>query len=174
MFLRQSEEIFIMLHKAAIAGLAIDSSQKSPYIILKTEDGDDIVPIWIGQLEATSIAYALSDIKFDRPLTHDLFKNFMNLLDIYVSQVDICDLKDNTYFGEIHFISKENTFTMDARPSDAIAMAIRFNAPIYVDDKVISEASVGKAEALDKTKDGEKWAEYLKKLNPEDFGKYKV
>ena len=99
-----------MLHKAIIAGLAIEPSQNSPVIILKTEEGEQIVPIWIGQLEATSIAYALSDVKFDRPLTHDLFKNFMGLLDIYVSQVDICDLKDNTYFGEIHFITKENTF----------------------------------------------------------------
>ena len=163
-----------MLHKATIAGLAIEPTQNSPVIILKTEDKEDIVPIWIGQLEATSIAYALNDVKFDRPLTHDLFKNFMGLLDIYVSQVDICDLKDNTYFGEIHFISKDNTFTIDARPSDAIAMAIRFKAPIYVDDKVIKETSVGNAEALDKSKDGEKWAEYLNQLNPEDFGKYKV
>lgn len=163
-----------MLHKASIAGLAIEPTQNSPVIILKTEDSEDIVPIWIGQLEATSIAYALNDVKFERPLTHDLFKNFMGLLDIYVSQVDICDLRDNTYFGEIHFISKDNTFTIDARPSDAIAMAIRFKAPIYVDDKVINETSVGNAEALDKSKDGEKWAEYLKQLNPEDFGKYKV
>jgi bifunctional DNase/RNase len=163
-----------MLHKAKIEALAIEPSQKAPVIILKTEEGENIIPIWIGQLEATSIAYALSDIKFDRPLTHDLFKNFLGLLDIYVSQVDICDLKDNTYFGEIHFISKDNTFSMDARPSDAIAMAIRFNAPIYVDDKVISESSVGKAEALVKTKDGEIWADYLKNLSPDDFGKYKV
>ena len=163
-----------MLHKATIAGLAIEPTQNSPVIILKTEDSEEIVPIWIGQLEATSIAYALNDVKFDRPLTHDLFKNFMGLLDIYISQVDICDLRDNTYFGEIHFISKENTFTIDARPSDAIAMAIRFKAPIYVDDKVIKETSVGNAEALDKSKDGEKWAEYLNQLNPEDFGKYKV
>lgn len=159
-----------MLHKASIAGLAIDPSQNTPIVILKTEEGDQVVPIWIGLPEATSIASALNDIKYDRPMTHDLFKNFMELLDIYISRVDVCEIKDNTYYAEIHFIGKENTFRMDARPSDAIAMAIRFKAPIYVDDKVISNANIENAKILDKSEDGEKWADYLNKLDPEDFG----
>ena len=164
-----------MLHKAIIANMAIDPEQNQPVVILQTEENEKLVPIWIGLLEATSIISALNDVKYDRPMTHDLFKNFMGLLDIYISQVDICEIKDTTYYAEIHFIGKENTFTMDARPSDAIAMAIRFKAPIYVDDKVIKDAtSSEKVKVLDKSEDGEKWAEYLKKLDPEDFGKYKV
>lgn len=172
-----------MLHKVKIEGFAIDQKNKTPIIILKSEDGEQTIPIWIGMLEATSIASALNGVNFDRPMTHDLFKNFMGLLDIHVSQVDICDIKNNTYYAEIHFIAKDDTFTMDARPSDAIAMAIRFSAPIYVDDNVIrkSQETMGNAgvldknaEALDRSEDGDKWAEYLKKLDPKDFGKYKV
>ena len=172
-----------MLHKVKIEGFAIDQKNRTPIILLKTEEGEQTIPIWIGMLEATSIASALNDVQFDRPMTHDLFKNFMGLLDIHVSQVDVCDIKNSTYYAEIHFIAKEDIFSLDARPSDAIAMAIRFGAPIYVDDKVVrksleaigdSPVSDKSTEVLDKSEDGEKWAEYLKKLNPEDFGKYKV
>lgn len=165
-----------MLHKANIAHMAIDPSSNTPVIILKTEEGDERVPIWIGLLEARSIVSALNDVTFDRPMTHDLFKNFMGLLDIHISRIDIRDIKDKTYYAEIHFMAKDDTFSMDARPSDAIAMAIRFKAPIYVDDSVIDKSAetVGNGEVLDKSEDGEKWAEYLKQLKAEDFGKYRV
>ena len=172
-----------MLHKAKIEGFAIDQRNKTPIILLRTEEGEQTIPIWIGMLEATSIASALNDVKFDRPMTHDLFRNFLDLLDIRVSQIDVCDIKNRTYYAEIHFIAEEDTFSLDARPSDAIAMAIRFGAPIYVDDKVVRKSleTIGDGPALDKSvevqdksEDGEKWAEYLKRLDPEDFGKYKV
>jgi bifunctional DNase/RNase len=109
-------------------------------------------------------------------MTHDLFKNFVEALNYEVTKVEVCDLKDNTYYAQIYFVSQERTFSMDARPSDAIAIALRFNAPIYVDDKVIARSKMGfgDAEALDKSEEGEKWADYLKNLSPEDFGKYKV
>lgn len=165
-----------MLHKASITNLVVDQQSNQVIIILKTEEHDQVVPIWIGHLEGYSIVSALNDIKFNRPLTHDLFKNFLDMHDIYISRIDVCDIKDSTYYAEIHYVSKEKEFSMDARPSDAIAMAVRYKAPIYVDDSVIdkSKGSLGDAEALDKSEDGEKWAEYLKKLDPEDFGKYKV
>jgi hypothetical protein len=134
------------------------------------------VPIWIGLLEATSIASALRDIKFDRPMTHDLFKNFIDNLEMVVSKVEVCDLKDNTFYARIYFESKDKSFDMDARPSDAIAIALRFGAPIYVDDKIFDKSQMvdGDYEVLNKSEDGKKWAEYLENLNPEDFGKYKV
>jgi bifunctional DNase/RNase len=93
-----------------------------------------------------------------------------------VSKVEVNDLKDNTYYATIHFVSQEKTFTMDSRPSDAIAIAVRLHAPIYVDDKVIQKSKIGEgiSEALDKSEEGKKWAEYLEKLNPEDFGNYKI
>lgn len=165
-----------MLHKASITNLVVDQNTKQVIVILKTEESEQITPIWIGQLEGYSIVSALNDIKFARPMTHDLFKNFLDMLEIHISRIDVCDIKDDTYYAEIHYISKDKEFSMDARPSDAIAMAIRFKAPIFVDDKVINKSKGinGDVEVLDESEDGEKWAEYLKKLNPGDFGKYKI
>lgn len=164
-----------MLHKVTIAGLAMDPASNTPIILLKTEEGDKTLPIWIGLLEATSIASALQDIQFDRPMTHDLFKNLTQVLNVHINRIDICDLKDNTFFAEIHFASEERSFTMDARPSDAIALALRFQAPIFVDEQVIEKSQMGKSgEVIDDSEEGKKWADYLEKLSPEDFGKYKV
>ncbi len=165
-----------MLHKVNIAGLTMDPTSNTPIIILKSEQTDQAVPIWIGLLEATSIASALQNVKFDRPMTHDLFKNFSDKINISVTRVEVCDLKDSTFYARIFFEAGESSFDMDARPSDAIALALRFNAPIFVDDKVIekSAASQEAGEALDQSEEGKKWAEYLENLNPEDFGKYKV
>lgn len=163
-----------MLHKAIIAGLTMDSESNTPIIILKAEQTDQAVPIWIGLLEATSIASALKKISFDRPMTHDLFRNFADRLDIVVSKVEVSDIMDNTYYARIHFLSKNDTFNIDARPSDAIAIALRFDAPIFLDDKVIekSRMTMGKkGEAVDKSEDGKKWAEYLESLDPDEFGK---
>jgi bifunctional DNase/RNase len=165
-----------MLHEVNIASMAIDPTSNTPIIILKSVKGDQAVPIWIGLLEATSIASALRDIKFDRPMTHDLFKNFIDNLEMVVSKVEVCDLKDNTFYARIYFVSKDRSFDIDARPSDAIAIALRFGAPIYVDDKIFEKSQMvdGDYEVLNKSEDGKKWAEYLENLNPEDFGKYKV
>ncbi len=164
-----------MLHKVNIAGLAMDPASNTPIILLKTEEGDKTLPIWIGLLEATSIASALQEIQFDRPMTHDLFKNLTQVLNVHIDRIDICDLKDNTFFAEIHFASEERSFTMDARPSDAIALALRFQAPIFVDERVMEKSKVSKSgEVLDDSEEGKKWADYLEKLSPEDFGKYKV
>ncbi len=165
-----------MLHEVNIASMAIDPTSNTPIIILKSVKGDQAVPIWIGLLEATSIASALRDIKFDRPMTHDLFKNFVDNLEMVVSKVEVCDLKDNTFYARIYFVSKDKSFDMDARPSDAIAIALRFGAPIYVDDKIFDQSQMveGDYEVLNKSEDGKKWADYLENLSPEDFGKYKV
>jgi bifunctional DNase/RNase len=165
-----------MLHEVNIASMAIDPTSNTPIIILKSVKGDQAVPIWIGLLEATSIASALRDVKFDRPMTHDLFKNFIDNMEMVVSKVEVCDIKDNTFYARIYFVSEDKSFDMDARPSDAIAIALRFGAPIYVDDKIFDKSQMveGDFEVLNKSEDGKKWAEYLENLSPEDFGKYKV
>jgi bifunctional DNase/RNase len=165
-----------MLRKVTIAGMTMDPSSNTPIIILKSEEDDQAVPIWIGLLEATSIASALQNIQFDRPMTHDLFKNFLDLVQIGVTRVEVCDLKENTFYAKIYFDTQDKTFSMDARPSDAIAIALRFKAPIYLDDKVIEKSKMveSPAEPADESEEGKKWAEYLENLNPEDFGKYKV
>ena len=165
-----------MLHKVTIAGLTMDPASNTPIIILKSEKEDHAIPIWIGLLEATSIASALQKIEFDRPMTHDLFKNVAEKFKADVTRIEVCDLKENTFFAKIYFESGDISFDIDARPSDAIAIALRFGAPIYVDDKVVQRSKSGEAqpEVLDESEEGKKWAEYLKNLSPEDFGKYKV
>ena len=165
-----------MLHKVSIAGLTMDPASNTPIIILKSEENDQAVPIWIGLLEATSIASALQSIKYERPMTHDLFKNFSDTLQISIARVEVCDLRDNTFFARIYFVSKENNFDIDARPSDAIALALRFDAPIFVEDSVMQKSKISdtEGEAMDTSEEGKKWADYLANLSPDDFGKYKV
>ena len=159
-----------------ISGLAVDPATNSPIIILKEIDGKQILPIWIGLLEATAIASELEGFKFSRPMTHDLFKNIIEMVDIKVLRIEVCDLKENTYYALIHFKQGEKEMSIDARPSDAIALSLRVNVPILVSRKVI-ENSIQidlKAEPQDKTESGKKWQEILENLNPEDFGKYKM
>ena len=163
-----------MLHKVTIAGIAMDPASNTPIIILKSEESDQTIPIWIGLLEATSIASALNNVQFERPMTHDLFKNFTDILNIIVSKIGVCDIKDNTYYAKIYFTSEKRSFSMDARPSDAIAIALRFQAPIYMDDTIIKKANMSEGEIMDKSAEGQKWADYLENLSPEDFGKYKI
>jgi uncharacterized protein len=165
-----------MLHKMNIGGLAMDPSSNAPILILNAEDEDFSIPIWIGLLEAASIASVLQNISFDRPMTHDLFKNFILTVNSQVKRIEICDLKDNTFYAKIFCISKDGDFILDARPSDAIALALRFNAEIFVDDSVVESLKVknGEYEIVDDSDQGKKWEKYLKDLSPEDFGKYKV
>jgi len=165
-----------MLHKVSIAGLTMDPASNTPIIILKSEESDQAIPIWIGLLEATSIASAMQDIKYERPMTHDLFKNFSDTLEISIAKIEVCDLKDNTFFARIYFVTKDGSFDIDARPSDAIALALRFSAPIFVADAVLQQSKIsdGEAEAVDTSEEGKKWADYLENLSPDDFGKYKV
>jgi bifunctional DNase/RNase len=165
-----------MLHKVSIAGLTMDPASNTPIIILKSEDNNQAIPIWIGLLEATSIASALQNIKYERPMTHDLFKNFTEMLNISVAKVEVCDLRDNTFFARIYFVSEKKNFDMDARPSDAIALALRYDAPIFVEDSVMQKSKMpdGEMEVMDTSEEGQKWADYLENLSPEDFGKFKV
>jgi bifunctional DNase/RNase len=154
----------------------MDPASNTPIIILKSDDDEQAVPIWIGLLEATSIASALQNIKYDRPMTHDLLKNFADTLQISIVKVEVCDLKDNTFYARIYFVSKDQSFDIDARPSDAIALALRFKAPIYVEDSVMQKSKItdGEAEVADTSEEGKKWADYLANLSVDDFGKYKV
>jgi bifunctional DNase/RNase len=160
-----------------VSGLTIDPFTNSPIMILKDVESEKAVPIWIGLLEATAIASELENIKFSRPMTHDLLKNVMDLMGIQVTRVEVCDLRDNTYFALIYFKREgEEVVSIDARPSDAIALALRTKAPIYVAEVVIQKArrvDLTAKEAIT-TEDAKKWTEILENLDPEDFGKYKM
>jgi len=166
----------IMFRPMAISGLTVDPLTNSPIVILKEIDGERTLPIWIGLLEATAIASELEGIKFSRPMTHDLLKNIMGLIEVKVNRVEVCELKNNTYYALIHLSHKGKDISIDARPSDALALSLRVNAPIFVAEEVINQSKQIdlKAEPEDKSEQGKKWQEILEKLNPEDFGKYKM
>ncbi len=165
-----------MLRPMVISGLTVDPMTNSPIVILKETDGDRTLPIWIGLLEATAIASELEGINFSRPMTHDLLKNIMELMEVKVEKVEVCDLKNNTYYALIHIVHKGKEHSIDARPSDALALSLRVGAPIFVAEEVIQKSKQIdlKAEAEDKSEQGKKWQDILEKLNPEDFGKYKM
>ena len=159
-----------------VFGLTIDPLTNSPIMILKDLDGDKTVPIWIGLLEATAIASELENIKFSRPMTHDLMKNLMDQLGVKLAKVEICDLRDNTFFAIMYLILQGKEISMDARPSDAIALALRTKAPIYVEEQVIQKSKtvdLGNKEEI-QSEEGKKWTEILEALSSEDFGKYKM
>jgi len=165
-----------MLVPMIISGLAVDPVTKNPIVILKEIDGERTLPIWIGFLEATAIASELEGIQFSRPMTHDLLKNIMETVNIKIDKIEVCDLRNNTYYALIHISYNEKTITIDARPSDALALSLRVEAPIFVEEKVIDKSKQIdlQAEPDDKSEEGKKWQDILENLNPEDFGKYKM
>ncbi|NVM26159.1 MAG: bifunctional nuclease family protein [Desulfobacterales bacterium] len=167
-----------MLRAMTISSLNMDQVTNSPIIILKEIEGERTLPIWIGLLEATAIASEIEGVKFSRPMTHDLLKSFMDKTDIKVNKIEICDLRDNTYYALIHLTSRGKTLSIDSRPSDAIALALRARAPIFVSDEVLKKSKqievTEEGVAADKSKQGKKWQDVLEKLKPEDFGKYKM
>jgi len=123
-----------------VAGLVLDPASNSPIIILKDPEGSTCLPIWIGVPEASSIATALKNIEVPRPLTHDLLKDSLELLGAKVTRVSIVALRENTFFARIEIVQGEVLKELDARPSDALALAIRCNAPIYVNEDVLIRA----------------------------------
>jgi bifunctional DNase/RNase len=165
-----------VLHKVTVSGLILDPDSNTPILILKSDENDQVIPIWIGLLEATAIATSLKNIRFDRPMTHDLFLNFVGLAGTAVNSVEVCDIRDSTFYAKINFSSSEALFSLDARPSDAIAIALRADAPIFVDEMVFLKSGKNDepVHAADDSEEGQKWSEYLKNLSSDDFGKYKV
>jgi len=143
-----------------------------PIIILKDVEEKRALPIWVGIFEANAIALELEKIATPRPMTHDLIKNILDGLGATVQQIVVNDLKDNTFFAVIEVNYNGNMVSIDSRPSDAIALALRVNAPIFVTEKVVSKAkSMDIAEEKEET---DRWKEWLENLKPEDFGKYKM
>ncbi len=165
-----------MFREMKVTGLVMDPQTNTPILILKDVQDETTLPIWIGLLEATSIATEIEKIQFPRPMTHDLIKNCFELLNVTVERIEVCDLKNNTYYALIYIRDHDRVSTIDARPSDAIAIALRTRAPIYVKDEVIFkyQKSDESTRPLFDKENKEKWADILDQLNPEDFSKYKM
>ena len=161
----------------SVAAIALDAASRSPIVLLRDPSGRRQVPIWIDQAQAQNILAGVNRVRPPRPLSHDLMVSLMEAGGLSLERVIIHAIEDNTFRAVLKVLDGAgNPHEVDARPSDAIAIALRFGAPIYVDDKIFDKSQMvdGDYEVLNKSEDGKKWAEYLENLNPEDFGKYKV
>ncbi len=162
------------LVEAKIEGLALDMTTKSPVVILSPIGMEKVLPIWIGQAEAMGIAMVLSGVVSKRPMTHDLLKEIISILDAELARVEITELKDETFHARLFLKKNGKEFEIDARPSDSIALALRTNSKIFVSEELFKIASQDRPDSTVLPTDPETLRERLKKINPEDFGKYSL
>ena len=163
-----------MLVKAKINGLALDVTSNSPVVVLApdVEEEDLILPIWIGHFEAWAIAMELSGVASKRPLTHDLLKGTIVDLGARVEKIEITELKEQTFYARIILAHNGSELTIDARPSDSIALALKAKAPVFVEETLFQKRPEGSEET--ERYDPEALKERLRDLPPEDFGKYSL
>ena len=152
--------------------LMVDPITNLPIILLRDREGQRVLPIWVGASEANAIALQIENITTPRPMTHDLLRNVIHDLKAEIRKVVVSDLKDNTFYALIHLEVNGEALAVDARPSDAIALALRARAPIFVEDRVIDNAKTNDF-APDKT-DAERLQKWLESLDPDEMGKYKM
>lgn len=148
-----------MLIQVRVRGLMFDPPGNY-IVVLRSEEGQDVLPIWIGKAEANAISLALESVELPRPLTHDLIRNALEAVAAKVISVVITDLRENTYYAKIHLSHHDAEITVDARPSDAVALALRAECPIFVAKEVFQRQQAD-----------EDVAKWLENLRPEDFGK---
>lgn len=147
-----------MLVRMKVEGLLFDPRSSMYILLLKEVEGSNTLPIWIGKPEADSIALALGGVMTPRPLTHDLVKNIIGGLKVKLTRIVITEILDNTYYALIYISDGKKEVQIDSRPSDAVAIALRLNAPIFVEEAIMEKRSTDELE------------EWLKNLKPEDFG----
>jgi len=155
----------------SIKGLMLDPVSNSPIVVLKDDAEKFFLPIWVGIFEANAIALQLENVSTPRPMTHDLLRNMIAELDARVARVVINDLRDSTFFAQIRVVIGERTLELDARPSDAIALALRADAPIYVAQSVLEQAQTISPDSDDQDEKVKKWFE---QLDTDEMGKWKM
>jgi uncharacterized protein len=155
-----------------IRGLMMDPMTNMPVVVLKETQGSGVLPIWVGVYEANAIALEIEKVQTPRPMTHDLLKNVLNGLNVHVQRVVVCDLKEDTFYALIWMEREGQIISMDSRPSDALALALRLDCPIYVDDQVLKSSKITGATA--EKSSGEELRKWLENLNDEDLGRYKM
>jgi hypothetical protein len=155
-----------------IKGLMVDPITNMPIVILRDKEGHKVLPIWVGIFEANAIALQIENIATPRPMTHDLLRNVIQDLKASVQKIVVSDLQENTFYALIYLSLNGDTLAIDARPSDAIALALRTKAPIFVEEAVIDNAKT-----MDPTSDkadADRLHKWLDSLDPDDLGKYKM
>jgi bifunctional DNase/RNase len=161
-----------MLIEMSIKGLMVDPITNMPIVILKDKQGDRVLPIWVGIFEANAIALQIENIATPRPMTHDLLRNVITDLEGRVDRVVVSDLKENTFYAIIYLTVRGERVTIDARPSDAIALALRTRSPIRVEETVIDNAKT--VDFTSDRTDNERLQKWLESLDPDELGKYKM
>ncbi|MEJ7553571.1 MAG: bifunctional nuclease family protein [Aquificaceae bacterium] len=152
-----------------VHGVTLDPVSQMPIVVLKAKDNEEILlPIWIGIFEADSIVRQLQNIEPPRPMTYELTKSIIENMGARLEKVVINDLRDSTYYAELHILQGNNLIVIDSRPSDAINLALRFDAPVFVEEAVLEKSKVPKPE---EEEEKEKLKEWLENIKPEDFEK---
>ncbi|MGH9776088.1 MAG: bifunctional nuclease family protein [Candidatus Acidiferrales bacterium] len=155
-----------------IRGLMMDPVTNMPVVVLKDVQNGAVLPIWVGIYEANAIALEIEKVQTPRPMTHDLLKNVLLGLNVRVQKVVVCDLKEDTFYALIWMERDGKTMTVDSRPSDALALALRLDCPIYVEEEVLKTSK--SASAASEKSSNEELKKWLENLNDEDLGRYKM
>ncbi len=155
-----------------IRGLMMDPVTNMPVVVLKDTQGGAILPIWVGIYEANAIALEIEKVQTPRPMTHDLLKNVLLGLNVRVHKVVVCDLKEDTFYALIWMERDGHMMSVDSRPSDALALALRLDCPIYVDEEVLKSSKL--TSAVSEKTSNEELRKWLEGLNDEDLGRYKM
>lgn len=155
-----------------IRGLMMDPVTNMPIVVLKDVQGNSILPIWVGVYEANAIALEIEKVQTPRPMTHDLLKNVFLGLDVRVDKIVVNELKDDTFYALIWVEREGQMMTIDSRPSDALALALRMDCPIFVDEQVLKNSKV--STALTERNTNEQLRGWLEGLSDEDLGRYKM
>jgi bifunctional DNase/RNase len=151
----------------SLVGVRVELPSNQPIVLLKEVDGDRYLPIWIGAVEATAIAFALQGIETPRPMTHDLLRDILRETGVEVERVVISELVDQTFFATIRMVSGGSTVEVSSRPSDAIALAVRLGAPLFGAEDVLEQAGIELKD--DEEDEVEKFREFLDQVSPDDF-----
>jgi uncharacterized protein len=155
-----------------IRGLMMDPVTNMPVVVLKETSGNGVLPIWVGVYEANAIALEIEKIQTPRPMTHDLLKNVLTGLNVRVQKVVVCDLKEDTFYALIWMERDGQMMSIDSRPSDALALALRLDCPIFVEDEVLKSSRM--ASVISEKSSSEELRKWLENLNDEDLGRYKM
>ena len=154
-----------------IRGLMMDPVTNMPIVVLKDSSGESVLPIWVGIYEANAIALEIEKVSTPRPMTHDLIKTLLMGLEISMKKVVVSELRDETFYAVIWLERNGKAITVDSRPSDALALALRHDCPIYVDDRVLQSSRNANVSEKVNNEELRKW---LENLNDEDLGRYKM
>ena len=151
----------------SLVGVRVELPSNQPIVLLKEAEGDRYLPIWIGAVEATAIAFALQGIETPRPMTHDLVKDILSEVNVVVDRILISELVDQTFYATIRMTAAGQTSEVSSRPSDAIALAVRLGTPIFASEEVLDQAGIELRD--DEETEVEKFREFLDQVSPEDF-----